>query len=124
MFFTSGLCVNAFILSIDTLHRFALHRYLKHSVQFSSVPQSCPTLWDPMNHSTPGLPVHLQLPEFTQTHVHQISDAIQPSHPLRPLLLLPPIPPSIRVFSRYLVISENNLHAWQLTHHFSKVFSK
>ena len=52
-----------------------------------------------MNHSTPGLPVHHQLPEFTQTHVHWVSDAIQPSHPLRPLLLLPPIPPSIRVFS-------------------------
>ena len=52
------------------------------SVQFSSVVQSCPTLCDPMNHSTPGLPVHRQLPEFTQTHVHRVSDAIQPSHPL------------------------------------------
>ena len=52
------------------------------SVQFSSVAQSCPTLCDPMNCSTPGLPVHHQLPEFTQTHVHQVSDAIQPSHPL------------------------------------------
>src|SRR5574342_25228 len=52
------------------------------SSQFSSVPQSCPTLCDPMNRSTPGLPVHHQLPEFTQTHVHQVSDAIQPSHPL------------------------------------------
>ena len=52
------------------------------SVQFSSVAQSCPTLCDPMNHSTPGLPVHYHLPEFTQTHVHQINDAIQPSHPL------------------------------------------
>ena len=52
------------------------------SVQFSSVAQSCPTLHDPMNCSTPGLPVHHQLPEFTQTHVHRVSDAIQPSHPL------------------------------------------
>ena len=52
------------------------------SVQFSSVAQSCPTLCNPMNHSTPGLPVHHQLPEFTQTHVHRVSDAIQPSHPL------------------------------------------
>ena len=52
------------------------------SRQFSSVAQSCPTLCDPMNHSTPGLPVHHQLPEFTQTHVHRVSDAIQPSHPL------------------------------------------
>ena len=52
------------------------------SVQFSSVAQSCPALWDPMNRSTPGLPVHHQLPEFTQTHVHRGRDAIQPSHPL------------------------------------------
>ena len=54
----------------------------KPSVQFSSVAQSCPTLCNPMNHSTPGLPVHHHLPEFTQTHVHRFSDAIQPSHPL------------------------------------------
>ena len=53
-----------------------------HSVQFSSVTQSCLTLCDPMNHSTPGLPVHHQLPEFTQIHAHRIGDAIQPSHPL------------------------------------------
>ena len=52
------------------------------SVQFSSVAQSCLTLCDPMSRSTPGLPVHHQLPEFTQTHVHRVSDAIQPSHPL------------------------------------------
>ena len=52
------------------------------SVQFSPVAQSCPTLCDPMNRSTPGLPVHHQLPEITQTHVHQVGDAIQPSHPL------------------------------------------
>ena len=52
------------------------------SVQFSSVSQSCLTLCDPMNHSTPGLPVHHQLPEFTQTHAHRVGDAIQPSHPL------------------------------------------
>ena len=55
---------------------------LSCSVQFSSVAQSCPTLCDPMNRSTPGLPVHHQFPEFTQTHVHRVSDAIQPSHPL------------------------------------------
>ena len=51
------------------------------SVQFSSVAQSCPTLCDPMNQSTPGLPVHHHLLEFTQTHVHRVRDAIQPSHP-------------------------------------------
>ena len=50
--------------------------------QFSSVAQSCLTLCDPMNHSMPGLPVHHQLPEFTQTHVHRVGAAIQPSHPL------------------------------------------
>ena len=50
--------------------------------QITSVAQSCPTLCDPMNRTTPGLPVHHQLPEFTQTHVHQVSDAIQPSLPL------------------------------------------
>ena len=50
--------------------------------QIRSVAQSCPTLFDPMNRSTPGLPVHHQLPEFTQTHIHRVSDAIQPSHPL------------------------------------------
>ena len=69
------------------------------SIQFSSVSQSCPTLCDPMNRSTPGLSVHHQLLEFTQTHAHRVSDAIQPSHPLSSPLLLPPIPPSIRVFS-------------------------
>ena len=52
------------------------------SVQFSLVAQLCPTLCDPMNRSTPGLPVQHQLPEFTETHVHRVSDAIQPSHPL------------------------------------------
>ena len=55
---------------------------LSFIVQFNSVAQSCPTLCDPMNRSTPGLPVHHQLPESTQTHVHQVGDAIQPSHPL------------------------------------------
>ena len=52
------------------------------SVQFSSVPQSCPTLCNPMDCSMPGLPVHHQLPEFAQTHVHWVGDAIQPPHPL------------------------------------------
>ena len=56
-------------------------------------------LCNPMNCSTPGLPVHHQLPKFTQTHVHRVGDAIQPSHPLSSLLLLPPTPPSIKVFS-------------------------
>ena len=63
---------------------------MKVKIQFSSVAQSCPTLCDPMNRSTPGLPVHHQLPEFTQTHIHQVGDAIQPSHPL-----LSPSPPAL-----------------------------
>ena len=74
------------------------------SVQFSSVAQSCPTLCDPMNCSTPGLPVHHQLPEFKLT---SIESKMASSHLIlcRPLLLLPPIPPSIRVFS-----NESTLH--------------
>ena len=59
----------------------------------------CLTLCDTMNRSTPGLPFHHQLPEFTQIHVHWVSDAIQPSHPLSSPSILSPIPPSINVFS-------------------------
>ena len=65
-----------------------LNEYILHiasSVKFSSVAQSCLILCDPMNLSTPGLPVHHQLPESTQTHVHRVGDAIQPSHPLSSL---------------------------------------
>ena len=62
------------------------------SVQFSSVTQSCPTLCNPMNCSTPGLPVHHKLPEFTQTHVHRVGDAIQPSHLLSSPSSLAPNP--------------------------------
>ena len=69
------------------------------SCQFSSVAQSCLTLCDPMNRSTPGLPVHHQFPEFTKTHVHRVGDAIQPSHPLSSPSPPAPNPPSIRVFS-------------------------
>ena len=62
------------------------------SFQFSSVAQSCPTLCDPVNHSMPSLPVHHQLPESTQTHVHWVGDAIQPSHPLSS-----PSPPALNL---------------------------
>ena len=68
-------------------------------VKFSSVPQSCPTLCNPKNHSMPGFPIHHQLPEFTQTHLHLVGDAIEPFILSRPLLLLPSIFPSIKVFS-------------------------
>ena len=71
--------------------------------QFSSVAQSCPTLHDPMDHSMPGLPVHHQLPEFTQTHLHWVSDAIQPSHPLSS-----PSPPAFKIFPSIRVFSNES----------------
>ena len=71
----------------------------RSSSQFSSVSQSCPTLCDPMNCSTPGLPVHHQLPEFTQTHVHQVRDAIQQSHPMSSPSPPAPNPSQHQVFS-------------------------
>ena len=75
------------------------------SVQFSSVAQSCPTLCDPMNHSTPGLPVHHQPPGFTQTHIHRVSDAIQPSHPL-----LSPSPPAPNPSQHQSLFQQVTLH--------------
>ena len=80
-------------------------KWVISSVQFSSITQSCPNLCNTMNHSKPGLPVHHQFPEFTQTHVHRV--VMSSSHLIlcRPLLLLPLIPPSIRVFSK-----ESTLH--------------
>ena len=71
---------------------------INYSVQFSSVAQSRPTLWDPMNCSTPGLPVHHQLPEFTQTHVQRVGDAIQPSHPVIPFSSCPQSLPASESF--------------------------
>ena len=73
-------------------------------VQFSSVAQSFLILRNPMDCSMPGLPFHHQLPEFTQTHLHLVSDTIHPSNPCHPLLLLPSIFPSIRVFSNKSVL--------------------
>ena len=73
--------------------------------QFSSVSQSCMTLCDPMNYSTSGLPVHCQLPEFTQTHVHQVGDAIQPSHPLSS-----PSPPTFNLSQHQVFSNESVLH--------------
>ena len=75
------------------------------SVQFNSVAQSCPTLCHPMNHSTPGLPVHHQFPEFTHTHVHWVGDAIQPSHPL-----LSPSPPALNPSQHQSLSNESTLH--------------
>ena len=78
------------------------------SVQFRSVAQSCLTLCDPMNHSTLGLPVHQQHPESTQTHVHWVSDAIQPSHPLSS-----PSPPALNL-SQNLASITSPIHNWVL----------
>ena len=67
-----------------------IHQFTQQMhIQFSSVAQSCPTLCNPMDCNTPGFPVHHQLPELTQTHVHEVRDVIQPSHPL-----LSPSPPA------------------------------
>ena len=85
------------------------------SFQLSLVAQLCLPLCDPMNCSTPGLPVHHQLPEFTQIHVHWVGYAIQPSHPPLPLLLLPPIPPSIRVFSNESTLRKRWPKYWSLS---------
>ena len=89
------------------------------SVQFGSVAQSCLTLCDPMNHSTPGLPVHHQLPEFTETHVHPFSDAIQPSHPLSSPS--PPAPNSSQHQSLFQWVNSSHEVAkileFQLYHH-------
>ena len=85
------------------------------SVQFSSVAQSCLTLCNPMNRSTPGLPVHHQLPKYTQTHVHRVGDAIYHLILCRPLLLLPPTPPSIRVFSNESTLRMRWPKYWSFT---------
>ena len=91
-------------------------------IQFSSVAQLCPTLWDPMNLSTPGLPVHQQLPEFTQTHIQRVSDAIQPSHPLLSPSLPAPKSPSIRVFSNESTLCMRWPKYWSFN--FSIIYSK
>ena len=94
-------------------------------VQFSSLAQSCPTLCDPMNGSTPGLPVHHHLPEFTPAHVHRVGDAIQPSHPLlSPFLPTPNPPASIRVFSNESTLRMRWPKSWSFSFSFSIIPSK
>ena len=89
IFLTQGLNLHVLHWQVDLLPLSHQNSPI-NALQFSSVAQSCPTLCNPMNRSTPGLPVHHQLLEFTQTHVHRVSDAIQPSHPL--LFPSPPAP--------------------------------
>ena len=103
-----------------------MNHFLIHSVQFSpisSVAQSCPTLCDPIDNSTPSLPVHHQLPEFTQTHVHWVGDAIQPSHPLSS-----PSPPAFNLSQHQgLFLWVSSFHQvkktleFQLQHHFPSI---
>ena len=83
--------------------------------QFSSVAQLCPTLCSPMDCSTPGFPVHHQLPELAQTHIHQVGDAIQHLILCHPLLLLPSIFPSIRVFPSESVLCITWLKYWSFS---------
>ena len=107
------ICVCVRVCVYKNLNHFAVHMKLTQHCkltillffQFSSVAQSCPTLCDTMNCSTPGLPVHQQLPEFTQIHVSRVSDASIHLILWRPLLLLLPIPPQIKVF-----FNESTLH--------------
>ena len=86
--------------------------------QIRSTAQSCPTLCDPMNHSTPGLPVHHQLPEFTQTHVHRVSDAIQPSHPLSSSSPLAPNPSQHQSLFQWVNSSHEVPKVLEFQHHF------
>ena len=86
-------------ICMSSLEKCLFSSLAQFSIQLGSVTQSGPTLCNPMNRSTPGLHVHHQLLECTQTHVHRVSDAIQTSHPLLPLLLVPSIFPNISVFS-------------------------
>ena len=93
------------LLQLRTYFHFEIYLlYLKIQCQFSTVAQSYSPLCDPMECSMPGLPVHHQLPEFTQTHVHWVGDAIQPSHPLSSPLLAPSIFPNTKVFSNDSVL--------------------
>ena len=109
------------MVSNDKNFRFLTLRFLSYNiVQFSSVTQLCLTLRDPMNRRTPGLPVHHKLPEFTQTHVHWVSNAIQPSHPLSS-----PSPPAPNPSQHQNLFQwVNSLHEvakvveFQLQHHF------
>ena len=102
---SSGVNISSASVSAPNLKEIQL----KVLVQFSSVAELCPTLCDPMNCSTPGFPVHHQLPEFIQTHVHRVGDAIQPSHPS----VVPP--PSIRVFSNESTIRMRCPQYWSFS---------
>ena len=96
--------------------------YIFKTLHVNSVAQSRPTFCNPMNRSTPGLAVYHQLPEFTQTHVHQVGDAIQPPHPLSSPFPPAPNPPSIRVFSNESTLRMRGPKYWSFS--FSIIPSK
>ena len=98
-FIFQSMHIFLYLFTISKFLSAMFYRIWYLTLQFSSVTQSCPTLCDPTDCSMPGLLIHHQLPEFTQTHVHWVGDAIQPSHPVSSLFLLPSIFPSIRIFS-------------------------
>ena len=106
-FIQREICIYTFICAYK-IYKFVfvyiLFPFISIISQFSSVTQSSPTPCDSMNRSTPGLPVHHKLLEYTQTHAHQVGDAIQPSHPLSPPSPPAPIPPSIRLFSNESIL--------------------
>ena len=110
--------INSMKRQNDRILKEELHR----SVQFSSVTQSCPILCDPMNRSTPGLPVHNQHSEFTQTHVHRVSDAILPSHPWSSPS--PPAPNPSQHESLFQRVNSSHEVAKVLEFHFSIIPSK
>ena len=87
-----SFCFENYCTSLILFPKGSIAIICDESVQFSSVTQLCQTLWDPKNHSMPGLPVHHQLPESTQTHVYWVGDAIQPSNPLSS-----PSPPALNL---------------------------
>ena len=96
------MCMLLFLYPYSYHRRLIIYKFVNYP--FSSVAQLYPTLCDPMDCSTPDFPVHHQLLEFTQAHVHWVGNAIQPSHPVIPLLLPPSIFPSIKVFSSESVL--------------------
>ena len=104
-YWSLSMCFFTLSLNHNQLYGFQVYPGIPSSVQFSSVAQSCPTLCDPVNHSTPVLPVYHQLPESTQTHVHQVGDAIQPSHPLSS-----PFPPALNLSQHQGLSNESALH--------------
>ena len=106
-YYTICICSYVWFMPSFSIYILSMCMYTYTHIQFSSVTQSCPTLCDPMNRSTPGLPGHDHLPEFTQTPVHRVGDAIQPSHPL-----LSPFPPAPKFLPASESFPMSQLFTW------------